>query len=132
MFTDPIGDMIARMKNIQMRGRKEVRVPHSRVKMQILDALLREGYVASYKVEDSDPVKKFLIVQLKYSSGDQPVIRHITRSSKPSLHVYASLRRLNEKRSRMGNKILTTSKGIVSDREARELGVGGKVLLEVR
>ena len=132
MFTDPIGDMISRMRNIQMRGRKEVKVPHSRIKEGILDALLREGYIESYGVDDSDAVKKVLIVQLKYSSENRPVIRQIMRSSKPSLHVYSSLRHLGGFGSHMGNKILTTSRGILSDREARAMGVGGKVLLEVR
>ena len=132
MFTDPIGDMITRMRNIQMRGKKEVLVPYSRIKAQILDVLVREGYVASYTVDDSESVKKFLVVQLKYSLDNRPVIRRIARTSKPSLHVHSSLRRLNGVKSRMGNEILTTSRGIISDREARALGVGGKILLEVR
>ena len=133
MFTDPVGDMIARIKNIQMRGRKEVRIPHSKLKAEILETLLREGYIAGYKIEDIDSVKKDLVALLKYSSGDRPVIRHITRSSKPSLHVYRSFRRLGRSSSPVsGNKILTTSRGVMSDREARDLGIGGKVLLEVR
>lgn len=132
MFTDPIGDMIARMRNVQMRGRKEVRLPHSRVKEKILDVLLREGYIDGYSVDDLDVVKKVLCVRLKYGSDRRPVIRHIARTSKPSLHVYSSVRCLHKKRSRMGSAVLTTSRGVISDNEARSLGVGGKVLLEVR
>jgi small subunit ribosomal protein S8 len=132
MFTDPIGDMIARMRNVQMRGRKEVRMPHSRVKEKILDVLLREGYIDGYSVDDLDVVKKVLCVRLKYGADRRPVIRHIARTSKPSLHVYSSVRDLNKSRSRMGSAVLTTSRGILSDNEARSLGVGGKVLLEVR
>ena len=132
MFTDPIGDMIARMRNVQMRGRKEVRLPHSRVKEKILDVLLREGYIDGYSVDDLDVVKKVLCVRLKYGADRRPVIRHIARTSKPSLHIYSSVRCLNKTRSRMGSAVLTTSRGILSDNEARSLGVGGKVLLEVR
>lgn len=132
MFTDPIGDMIARIRNVQMRGRKEVRMPHSRVKEKILDVLMREGYIDGYSVDDLDVVKKVLCVRLKYGANRRPVIRHIARTSKPSLHVYSSVRGLNKARSRMGSAVLTTSRGILSDNEARALGVGGKVLLEVR
>lgn len=132
MFTDPIGDMIARIRNIQMRKGRQVKVPHSRIKEGILDVLVREGYIDSYKVDASDAVKKVLLVRLKYLSGDQPVIRKIGRASKPSLHIHSSLKGLSVVGSFSGNKVLTTSRGIVSDREARAMGVGGKVLLEVR
>jgi small subunit ribosomal protein S8 len=133
MFTDPIGDMIARIRNVQMRGRKEVRVPHSRIKTEILDALLREGYIAGYKVGNLSPAKKELIVSIKYSPNNRPVIQHMARSSKPSLHVYKSFRDLGRARfSLAGVQILTTSQGVMSDREAKIAGVGGQVLMEVR
>jgi small subunit ribosomal protein S8 len=131
MFTDPIADMASRMRNVQMRGRQKVLVPHSLIKERILDVLLREGYISEYTVSGQG-TEKALNVRLKYSSRSQPAIRAIKRISKPSLHVYASLMRLRRAASQMATEVLSTSRGVVSGREALEMGIGGKVLLEVK
>lgn len=138
MFTDPIGDMIARIKNALTRGKKEVIVPHSSLKQNILEALVREGYVAGYEVSQephdkkhTDRFKKNMIVQLKYFSG-KSVICDIRRVSKPSLSVYKGLQNIGRVGNGLGNFILTTSKGVLSDVEARSQHVGGKILLTVR
>jgi len=131
MFTDPVGDMIARIRNAQMRKKPFVVIPHSNLKEKILDSLLREGYIRGFDVENLDSIQKLLKVQIKYYSG-KPVIREIKRISKPSIKVYTSIRDMGFVGNGLGNSILTTSKGILSDREARANHVGGKILLTVR
>jgi len=131
MFTDPIGDMIARIKNALTRGKPEVMVPHSSLKERILEALVREGYVASFEVVAENHFKKNIVVQLKYFGG-KSVIREIRRVSKPSLSVYKDLQNIGRVGNGLGSFILTTSKGVMSDVEARSQHVGGKILLTVR
>jgi len=131
MFTDPIADMIARIRNAQMRKKPTVSIPHSKLKEKILETLLREGYIRDFDVENLGSIEKSLNVQIKYFSG-KPVIREIKRVSKPSIKVYSSIRKMGLVGNGLGNSILTTSKGILSDREARSHHVGGKILLTVR
>lgn len=131
MFTDPIADMIARIRNAQMRKKPTVSIPHSNLKEKILEALLREGYIRDFDVENLGSIEKSLNVQIKYFSG-KPVIREIKRISKPSIKVYSSIREMGLVGNGLGNSILTTSKGVLSDREARANHVGGKILLTVR
>ena len=131
MFTDPLSDMITRIRNAQMRSKPFVTMPHSKLKVQVLETLLREGYIRSFDVEDAASVHKTLRVEIKYFSG-KPVIREIKRVSKPSIKIYSSVRNMGLVGSGLGNSILTTSKGILSDREARAHHVGGKILLTVR
>jgi len=131
MFTDPVGDMISRIRNAQMRGKPFAIVPHSKLKEQILETLLREGYIRGFDLENPNTIEKALKVHIKYFSGN-PVIREIKRVSKPSIKVYSSIRNMKLVGNGLGNAILTTSKGVLSDREARASHVGGKILLTVR
>ena len=131
MFIDPLSDMIARIRNAQMRSKPFVEMPHSKLKAQVLETLLREGYIRGFEVEASESVHKKLRVEIKYFSG-KPVIRAMKRVSKPSIKIYSSVRDMGLVGSGLGNAILTTSKGILSDREARAHHVGGKILLTVR
>jgi len=131
MFIDPVSDMIARIRNAQMRSKPFVSMPHSKLKVQVLETLLREGYIRGFDVENENSIHKSLKVQIKYFSG-KPVIREIKRISKPSIKIYSSVRNMGLVGSGLGNAILTTSKGILSDREARAHHVGGKILLTVR
>ena len=131
MFTDPVGDMISRIRNAQMRGKSFAIVPHSNLKEKILETLLREGYIRGFDLENQNTIEKAIKVHIKYFSG-RPVIREIKRVSKPSIKVYSSIRDMKLVGNGLGNAILTTSKGILSDREARSSHVGGKILLTVR
>jgi small subunit ribosomal protein S8 len=106
-------------------------VPHSSIKERILEALVREGYVASFEVIQENHFKKNLLVQLKYFGG-KSVIREMRRVSKPSLSVYKGLQNIGRVGNGLGSFILTTSKGVMSDVEARSQHVGGKILLTVR
>jgi small subunit ribosomal protein S8 len=131
MFTDPVGDMISRIRNAQMRRKPFAIIPHSKLKEKILETLLREGYIRGFDLENSNTIEKSLKVHIKYFSGN-PVIREIKRVSKPSIKIYSSIRNMKPVGNGLGNAILTTSKGVLSDREARASHVGGKILLTVR
>ena len=131
MFTDPIGDMIARIRNAHMRGKETVLAPSSRIKMAVLDVFVREGYVRGYTVEQENDVKFNLRIELKYFNG-KPVIQAMKRVSKPSVQRYSSVRRMIPVANGLGIAILSTSQGVLSDREARLRHVGGKILLTVR
>lgn len=129
MLTDPISDMITRIRNAYMRGKEKVSVPGSQFKASILDALVREGYIRGY-TENTDGHKVFN-VELKYFNG-KSVIQQIKRISKPSLRFYSSLRNMKLVANGLGNAILSTSFGVLSDREAKGRGVGGEILITVR
>jgi small subunit ribosomal protein S8 len=131
MITDPVSDMITRIRNAQMRKKPFVTMPYSNFKSEILETLLREGYIRGFEVENPNTVHKALTVQIKYFAG-KPVIQEIKRVSKPSVKIYSSIRDMTLVANGLGNSILTTSKGVLSDREAKAKHVGGKILLTVR
>ena len=125
---DPLSDMITRIRNANLREKVSVAMPSSKVKVSIAKVLKDEGYILNYKVtEDKKPV---LEIDLKYYDG-KPVIEEITRSSKPSLRVYSSSKDLPKVKSGLGVAIVSTSKGVMSDRSARSNGVGGEILCTV-
>ena len=129
-FTDPIGDMITRIRNAQQRKKETVLVPVSKLKKSILDVLVQEGYISSYS-EIGDSVSSAVFkIYLKYYRS-RPVIRKIERVSKPSVHFYQKITDKRRVVSGLGNSILTTSRGVMSDLKARALRVGGKILLTV-
>lgn len=122
---DPLSDMITRIRNANLREKVSVAMPSSKVKVSVAKVLKDEGYILNYKVtEDKKPV---LEIDLKYYDG-KPVIEEITRSSKPSLRVYSSSKDLPKVKSGLGVAIVSTSKGVMSDRSARSNGVGGEIL----
>jgi small subunit ribosomal protein S8 len=130
MLTDPIGDMLTRIRNAVMVKKKEVVVePASKLKMAILDVLKREGYIEGYKIE-GEGVKKKIIVYLKYYQG-KPVIQVIERVSKPGRRIYVGVEEIPKVYNGLGIAILSTPKGVLSDREAKKLRVGGEIICKV-
>ena len=130
MLTDPIGDMLTRIRNALMVKKKEVVVePASKLKMAILDVLKREGYIEGYRVE-GEGVKKRIIVYLKYYKG-KPVIQIIERVSKPGRRIYVGVDEIPKVYNGLGIAILSTPKGVLSDREAKKLRVGGELICKV-
>ena len=128
-LNDPLGDMITRIRNAQMRGRTTVSTPASRLRQRVLDVLVEEGYVRGYAEIEKDG-KAEIEIQLKYYEG-APVITEIARVSKPGRRVYSSIGDLGLVRNGLGIAILSTSKGVMSDAAARNQKVGGEVLCKV-
>ncbi len=129
-MTDPIADLLTRIRNVNVLGRTSVRAPYSRIKEQILMTLKREGFIEDYQVEGEIPGKA-LSVQLKFGPEGEKVIRKIDRISKPGCRVYRSVSDLPVIREGQGIMVVSTSQGILSDNEARQRNVGGEVLCRV-
>jgi small subunit ribosomal protein S8 len=130
MVTDPIGDLLTRLKNGSQRRHETVSVPASKLKRAILDVLKKEGYVQGIEdgVEEGHPV---LTVQLRYVGEGQPMITGLQRISKPGRRVYVGSKEIAKVRNGIGMSILSTSKGIMTDQESRKNGLGGEVLCSV-
>ena len=128
-MTDPIADMLTRVRNAQRTLKRDVSMPASTVKQAIAVVLEEEGYIAGSRIE-RDGVKAQLIIDLKYFEG-RPVIEEISRVSKPGLRVFRPADELPRVLGGLGVAIVSTSKGVMSDRKARELGHGGEVLCTV-
>ena len=129
-MNDPLGDMITRIRNAQMRAKSKVSTPGSRLRARVLDVLQTEGYIRGYStVEHSDGRTEFEI-ELKYFDGS-PVIQEIARVSKPGRRVYASVKALPRIHNGLGVAILSTPKGVMADHSAREANVGGEILCTV-
>ncbi len=129
-MTDPLGDMLARIRNGHMRRKRKVNCPASRLKENVLNVLKREGYIRDYRRDHADTPKPELVIELKYYEG-QPVIREIGRISKPGRRVYSNVRDMRTVYGGLGIAILSTPKGVMTDHEAREANVGGEVLCRV-
>ena len=130
VMNDPLGDMLTRIRNAQMRRRPKVSTPASNLRQRVLDVLVDEGYVRGYtKVEHKNGLKEFEI-ELKYNNG-QPAIREITRVSTPGRRVYKPVRDLRTVANGLGVAILSTPKGVMPDWRAREENVGGEVLCNI-
>ena len=128
--TDPIGDMLTRIRNAQQRGKSRVVSPSSRLRERVLEVLQAEGYIRGYAVTQQGNGQAELEVELKYFDGE-PVIREIKRVSKPGRRVYASVTDLPTIYNGLGVAIMSTSKGVMSDTDAREQNVGGEVICTV-
>jgi small subunit ribosomal protein S8 len=129
LMNDPIGDMLTRIRNAQMRKRPTVNTPASTMRRRVLDVLQSEGYIRGYSETEFEGKTEFLI-ELKYFDGE-PVIREIQRVSKPGRRVYSSVRSIPRVADGLGVSILSTPKGVMSDHEARDQNVGGEVLCRV-
>ena len=129
-MTDPLGDMLTRIRNAQMRKKTKVSTPSSGLRQRVLEVLQAEGYIRGYSKVDYDSGRSEFEIELKYYDGE-PVIRQIERVSKPGRRVYASVRTLPRVMDGLGVSILSTSKGVMSDSEARDQNVGGEVLCRV-
>jgi small subunit ribosomal protein S8 len=128
--TDPIGDMLTRIRNAQERGKSKVVTPASRLRARVLDVLQQEGFIRGYATVEYGGGKSEIEIELKYFDGE-PVIREIHRVSKPGRRVYASVDRLPTVYNGLGISILSTPKGVMSDAEARAQHVGGEVICTV-
>ena len=129
-FTDPIADMITRIRNGQLRKLNTVSIPNSRLRAKILDVLKDEGYISNYKILSEKQNNKSLIVDLKYNKGI-PVIKNIARVSKPGRRVYAKANSIPKIQNGLGIAIVSTSMGIMSDNDARSKKIGGEVICRV-
>lgn len=130
MVTDPIADMLTRMRNALIAKHKDVRIPTSKTKLAIAEVLLKEGYIESFE-KITDEGKESIKVVLKYGPKNQRVIQGLRRISKPGLRIYAGYEDLPKVLNGLGIAIVSTSKGLMTDREARSLKMGGEVLAYV-
>ena len=129
-FADPIGDMLTRIRNAQMRLLHQVIIPNSKFRIKILDVLKKEGYIANYKILSDEKKKTSLSVDLKYYNG-LPVIKEIKRVSKPGRRIYARASSIPKIQNGLGLAIVSTSRGIMTDTDARSKNVGGEIICKV-
>jgi small subunit ribosomal protein S8 len=129
-MNDPIGDMITRIRNAQMRNKSKVSTPGSKLRERVLEVLKSEGYIRGYTTVEHTGGRSELEIELKYFDGE-PVIREITRVSKPGRRVYVSVRTLPRINNGLGVAVVSTPKGVMADHAAREANVGGEVLFTV-
>jgi small subunit ribosomal protein S8 len=130
MMTDPIADMLARIRNANLAYKEEVGIPASRLKEDIARLLQREGYVAGYRIEGDQP-KKRIVIEMKYGPERERTISGLKRVSRPGRRVYADRGRLPRVLGGLGVAILSTSQGLMTDRQAARRGIGGEVLCHV-
>ena len=129
-FTDPIGDMLARIRNAQERGKSKVTTPASKLRERVLGVLQQEGFIRGFATVQHDGAQAEIEIELKYFDG-APVIREIERVSKPGRRVYASVRALPRVNNGLGVAIVSTPKGVMADHDARDQNVGGEILCTV-
>lgn len=125
-MSDPISDMLTRIRNSLQRNKREVQMPSSKLKVAIANILKQEGYITDFKVGEQDK-KSTLTIELKYFEG-KPVIESLKRVSRPSLRSYKSVDKLPKVMGGLGVAIVSTAKGVMTDKTAREHGIGGEVL----
>ncbi|MCD8295707.1 MAG: 30S ribosomal protein S8 [Clostridia bacterium] len=129
-MTDPIADMLTRIRNAIMANKDTVEVPSSKMKVQIADILLDEGYVSAVAF-DGEGISKKIIITLKYVNKRESVINGLKRVSRPGLRIYTDVENMPKVREGLGTAILSTNKGVMTDKAARANNVGGEVLLYV-
>jgi small subunit ribosomal protein S8 len=129
-MTDPLGDMLTRIRNGQRAHQSVIQSPASKIRANVLEVLQREGYIRGYSREEVRPGVAELKIELKYVDGE-PVIREITRVSKPGRRIYSKIADLPRVYNGLGIAILSTPRGVMSDNEARAANVGGEVLCRV-
>ena len=129
-IVDPIGDMLTRIRNGQMRMSSTINVPASKFREKVLEVLKDEGYIISYKLQNESGKKNNILVDLKYNQG-MPVIKEITRISKPGRRVYTKADSIPRIQNGLGIAIMSTSKGIRTDNDARKENLGGEILCKV-
>jgi small subunit ribosomal protein S8 len=129
-MNDPLGDMLTRIRNAQMRNKSKVSTPGSRLRATVLEVLQTEGYIRGYSSTEHGNGRSEFEIELKYFEGE-PVIREISRVSKPGRRVYVSVKNLPRVNNGLGVAILSTPKGVMADHEARDQNVGGEILCTV-
>ena len=128
-MNDPLGDLLSRIRNAQMRNKSKVTSPNSRLRESVLEVLKVEGYIRGYAVVEKDG-RSEIEIELKYFDGE-PVIREIERVSKPGRRVYTSVRNMPRINNGLGVTIVSTPKGVMADHDARDANVGGEILCTV-
>ena len=128
-MNDPLGDLLSRIRNAQLRNKSKVTSPNSRLRESVLDVLKYEGYIRGYTVVERDG-RSEIEIELKYFDGE-PVIREIERVSKPGRRVYTSVRNMPRINNGLGVTIVSTPKGVMADHDARDANVGGEILCTV-
>ena len=129
-LADPIGDMLTRIRNGQMRSLTKIEIPFSNFRLKILEVLKKEGYIINFNISDSKVKTKLILVDLKYYEG-QPVIKEIKRISKPGRRVYSKATSIPKVLNGLGLAILSTSKGVMSDSEAIKNNLGGEIICRI-
>ena len=129
-LSDPIGDMIARIKNAQVRNHKKLELPSSNFKVKIADVLKNEGFIIDYKINKKESNKADLLINLKYNAGS-PVISAIERISKPGRRIFSSAQSLPKINNGLGIAIISTPKGVMTDIDARKQKLGGEIICKV-
>jgi small subunit ribosomal protein S8 len=129
-MTDPIADMLTRIRNAIIASYDAVEIPGSKIKTDIAKIMKYEGYIRNYKLVE-DAKQGTIVIYLKYNQDKTPVIRGLKRISKPSRRVYASSKKIPTTLNNLGTTIVSTSRGVMTDREARKAGVGGEVVCSV-
>jgi small subunit ribosomal protein S8 len=129
-MSDPLGDMLTRIRNGQRTGKSKVRAPASKLRANVLEVLKREGYIRDYRTEEISRGLTEVEIELKYNEG-APVIQEISRISRPGRRVYSKIKELPRVYNGLGISILSTPRGVMSDQEARAANVGGEVLCRV-
>ena len=129
-MSDPLSDMLSRIRNAQMRGLPKVSSPASKLRANVLDVLKKEGYIRDYSRHEISPGINELSIELKYHDGD-PVIKSIRRISRPGCRIYSKIKDLPRPFNGLGIAVLSTPQGVMSDNEARVANVGGEVLCQV-
>ena len=129
-INDPVGDLLTRIRNGQLRGMAKIKSPNSRLRVRLLDVLQSEGFIRGYAEVEFKDGQRELEIELKYHEG-RPVIRELKRVSKPGRRVYASVKELKPHRQGLGVSIVSTPQGVMTDATAREKNVGGEVLCQV-
>ena len=130
-MTDPIADMLARIRNAAQAYKEEVAIPASGVKEEIARVLREEGYVTGYRIDDADAPKRRIVIEMKYGPERERIISGLRRVSKPGRRVFAGRGELPRVQGGLGVAIISTSKGVMTDRQASRQGVGGEVLCYV-
>ena len=132
MLTDPIADYLTRLRNAQMAGHSVVDIPASKIKQEITRILCEQGYILNYKLEENKNIQGNIKIALKYNlQTKEPAIKKLVRVSTPGLRKYANSKNLPRVINGLGIAILSTSKGVITDKEARNLNVGGEVICHV-
>ena len=129
-LVDPIGDMLTRIRNGQMRSLNKINIPFSNFRLKILEVLKKEGYIIDFNIDNGKEKIKFLSVDLKYYEG-QPVIKEIKRVSKPGRRVYSRATSIPKVLNGLGLAILSTSKGVMADSDAMKNNLGGEIICKV-
>ena len=129
-MTDPVADMLTRIRNANTAGHAEVEIPASKIKKNIAEILLKEGYIKGFEIVETEP-QNIIKIQMKYGPDKKRVISGIKRISRPGLKVYAKKDEVPKVLGGLGIAIISTSSGLITDKQARELGVGGEVVCMV-